>query len=71
MNSFNEIEDQPVVFFKDTISVEDVVNKISKGKIDIFKDAVVLEGGPNGRRKRVGITYELKDKDVVHLTFQK
>lgn len=71
MNSFNEIEDQPVVFFKDTVSVEDVVNKISKSKRDIFKDAVVLEGGPNGRRKRVGITYELKDKDVVHLTFQK
>jgi ribosome-interacting GTPase 1 len=71
MNSFNEIEDQPVVFYKDTISVEDVVIKISKSKLDIFKDTVVLEGGPNGRRKRVGITYELKDKDVVHLTFQK
>ena len=71
MNSFNEIEDQPVVFFRDTVSVKDVVEKISKSKLDTFKDAVVLEGGPNGRRKRVGITYELKDKDVVHLTFQK
>ncbi len=71
MNSFNEIEDQPVVFYKDTVNVEDVVIKISKSKIDIFKDAVVLEGGPNGRRKRVGLTYELKDKDVVHLTFRK
>jgi len=71
MNSFNEIQDKPVAFYNDTVIVEDVVNKISKSKIDIFKDAVVLEGGPNGRRKRVGITYELKDKDVIHLTFQK
>ena len=71
MNSFNEIEDQPIVFYKDTVNVEDVVIKISKSKLDVFKDAVVLEGGPNGRRKRVGISYELKDKDVVHLTFHK
>jgi len=71
MNSFNEIQDQPVVFFNDTVIVEDVVNKISKSKIDIFKDAVILEGGPNGRKKRVGITYELHDSDVVHLTFHK
>ncbi len=71
MNSFNEIEDVPVVFYQETLIVKDVVNKINKSKMDVFKDAVVLEGGPNGRRKRVGITYELKDKDVIHLTFKK
>lgn len=71
MNSFNEIEEEPVVFYKENLTVKDVVNKINKSKMDVFKDAVVLEGGPNGRRKRVGITYELKDKDVVHLTFKK
>ena len=71
MNSFNEIEDEPVVFFQESLIVKDVVNKLNKSKMDIFKDAVVLEGGPNGRRKRVGITYELKDKDVIHLTFKK
>ncbi|MCE7740689.1 MAG: 50S ribosome-binding GTPase [Candidatus Heimdallarchaeota archaeon] len=71
MNSFNEIEDRPVVFYNDTVIVEDVVNKISKSKIDIFKDALILEGGPTGRRKRVGISYELHDNDVIHLTFHK
>lgn len=71
MNSFNEIEDEPVVFYAETLIVKDVVSKINKSKLDVFKDAVVLEGGPNGRRKRVGLTYELSDKDVIHLTFKK
>ena len=71
MNSFNEIEEEPMVFYKENLIVKDVVNKINKSKLDVFKDAVVLEGGPNGRRKRVGLTYELKDKDVIHLTFKK
>ncbi len=71
MNSFNEIQEQPVVFFKDQITVKEVIQKVYKGKEEIFKDAVILEGGPNGRRKRVGITYELSDKDVIHLTFHK
>jgi len=71
MNSFNEIQEQPVVFYNNPIAVRDVIQKISKSKIEIFKDAVLLEGGPNGRRKRVGITYELSDSDVVHLTFRK
>ena len=71
MNSFNEIEEEPIVFYKENLIVKDVVNKINKNKIDVFKDAVVFEGGLDGRKKRVGITYELKDKDVIHLTFQK
>lgn len=71
MDSFNKIEDVPIVFFKDQLTVKDTVKKISKGKVDIFKDAIVLEGGPSGRRKRVGIDYELKDGDVIHLTFKK
>ena len=71
MNSFNEIEDEPIVFYTENLTVKDVVSKINKSKMDVFKDAVVLEGGPNGRRKRVGITYELSDKDVIHLTFKK
>jgi len=71
MNSFNEIQEQPIVFYKDQITVKEVIHKISKGKEDIFKDAVVLEGGPGGRRKRVGITYKLSDNDVIHLTFYK
>ncbi|TFG10354.1 hypothetical protein EU534_01100 [Candidatus Heimdallarchaeota archaeon] len=71
MNSFNEIEDEPVVFYTETLIVKDVVNKLNKSKMDVFKDAVVLEGGPNGRRKRVGLKYELSDKDVIHLTFKK
>jgi len=71
MNSFHEIEDEPVVFYTENLTVKDVVNKINKSKMDVFKDAVVLVGGPNGRRKRVGLTYELQDKDVVHLTFKK
>ncbi|MCE7742698.1 MAG: hypothetical protein GOP50_09590 [Candidatus Heimdallarchaeota archaeon] len=71
MNSFNEIEEEPVMFFQENLIVKDVVSKMNKSKMDVFKDAVVLEGGPNGRRKRVGITYELQDKDVIHLTFKK
>ena len=71
MDSFNKIEDLPIVFFKDLVTVKDVIKKIGKGKVEIFKDAVVLEGGPNGRRKRVGISYELVDGDVIHLTFHK
>jgi ribosome-interacting GTPase 1 len=71
MNSFNEIEEQPVVFYKDPITVKEVIQKVYRGKEEYFKDAVILEGGPNGRRKRVGITYELSDKDVIHLTFHK
>ncbi|MHA2357573.1 MAG: GTPase [Candidatus Heimdallarchaeaceae archaeon] len=71
MNQFNEIEEQPIAFYKDQITVKEVINKVSKGKEDIFKDAVILEGGPEGRRKRVGITYELSDNDIIHLTFFK
>jgi ribosome-interacting GTPase 1 len=71
MNSYSEIEEEPVVFYKESLIVKDVVNKMNKSKMDVFKDAVVLEGGPNGRRKRVGLTYELQDKDVIHLTFKK
>ncbi|MBY8999475.1 MAG: 50S ribosome-binding GTPase [Candidatus Heimdallarchaeota archaeon] len=71
MDSFNKIEELPVVFFKDQLTVKDVVKKIGKGKVEIFKDAVILEGGPTGRKKRVGISYELSDNDVVHLTFHK
>ena len=71
MNHFNEIQDQPIVFYNDPIIVKDVIQKVSKSKITVFKDAVLLEGGPNGRRKRVGITYELQDNDVIHLTFHK
>jgi ribosome-interacting GTPase 1 len=71
MNSFNEIEDQPIVFYKNPITVKEVIQKVYRGKEEFFKDAVILEGGPNGRRKRVGITYELSDKDVIHLTFHK
>jgi ribosome-interacting GTPase 1 len=71
MNSFNEIEDQPIVFYKDKITVKEVIQKVYRGKEEFFKDALILEGGPNGRRKRVGITYKLSDKDVIHLTFHK
>ena len=71
MNSFNEIQEQPIVFYNDPITVKDVMQRVTKSKIEIFKDAILLEGGPNGRRKRVGITYELSDNDVIHLTFQK
>jgi ribosome-interacting GTPase 1 len=71
MNAFNEIEEHPIVFYKDQVTVEDVVQKLKRKQIEIFKDAVVLEGGPNGRRKRVGITYELSDNDIIHLTFHK
>ncbi len=71
MDSFNKIEDFPIVFFKDQLTIKDVTKKIGKGKVEIFKDAIVLEGGSNGRRKRVGISYELADGDVVHLTFNK
>ncbi len=71
MNAFNEIEEQPVIFYKDQVTVEDVVQKVKRKQVVIFKDAVVLEGGPTGRRKRVGITYELSDNDVIHLTFHK
>jgi len=71
MNSFNEIEEQPIVFYKNQISVKEVIQKVYRGKEEYFKDAVILEGGPNGRRKRVGITYELSDEDVIHLTFHK
>lgn len=71
MNSFNEIEDQPIVFYKNPITVKEVIQKVYRGKEEFFKDAVILEGGPNGRRKRVGITYELSDNDVIHLTFHK
>ena len=71
MDSFNKIEDLPIVFFNAPVTVKDVIKKIGKGNVEIFKDAVVLEGGPNGRRKRVGISYELVDGDVIHLTFRK
>lgn len=71
MNSFNEIEEQPIVFYKNQISVKDVIQKVYRGKEEFFKDAVILEGGPNGRRKRVGITYKLSDRDIIHLTFHK
>ncbi|MHA1346201.1 MAG: GTPase [Candidatus Heimdallarchaeaceae archaeon] len=71
MDSFNKIEELPIVFFKDQLTVKDVTKKIGKGKVEIFKDAVVLEGGQNGRKKRVGISYELSDGDIVHLTFHK
>ena len=71
MNAFNEIEEQPVIFYKDQVTVEDVVQKVKRKQAEIFKDAVVLEGGPAGRRKRVGNTYELSDNDVIHLTFHR
>ena len=71
MNTFNEIQEQPIVFYNNPITVKDVILKVSKSKLDVFKDAVLLEGGSNGRRKRVGITYELADNDVIHLTFRK
>ena len=71
MNAFNEIEEHPFIFYKDQITVEDVVQKVKRKQVEIFKDAVLLEGGPTGRRKRVGITYELSDNDVIHLTFHK
>ncbi len=71
MNSFNEIEEQPIVFYKNQVTVKEVIQKVYRVKEESFKDAVLLEGGLNGRRKRVGITYELSDKDVIHLTFHK
>ncbi|NPD89039.1 MAG: hypothetical protein HGN29_09945 [Asgard group archaeon] len=71
MNTFNEIEEQPIVFYKDQVTVKEAIQKVYRGKEELFKDAVILEGGPNGRRKRVGIAYELSDKDVIHLTFHK
>jgi len=71
MNAYNEIEEQPIIFYKDHVTVEDVIKKLKRKQVDIFKNAVVLEGGPTGRRKRVGITYELSDNDVIHLTFHK
>ncbi|MFX0028069.1 MAG: GTPase [Candidatus Hermodarchaeota archaeon] len=66
MSTSGKIAEKPLIMDKDS-SIKDAAIKIHKSFFESFDHAVVIREGARQKRKRVGLDYILKDKDVIEI----
>jgi ribosome-interacting GTPase 1 len=60
------VAEKPLIIERDS-TVKDVAEKIHKSFLHLFDHALIIREGERQSRKKVGLEYELKDRDIIEL----
>ena len=66
MSTAGRIAEKPLIMDENS-SIKDAAIKIHKSFFESFDHAVVIREGARQKRKKVGLDYTLKDKDVIEI----
>ena len=66
MSTTGKIAEKPLIMDKNS-TIKDAAIKIHKSFFESFDHAVVVREGARQKRKRVGLDYHLKDKDIIEI----
>ncbi|MBN1801325.1 MAG: 50S ribosome-binding GTPase [Candidatus Lokiarchaeota archaeon] len=61
-----KVAEKPLILNEDS-TVKDVTLKIHKTFFELFDHAIVIREGARQKRKKVGLDYALKDRDIVEI----
>ena len=64
MSSAGKIAEKPLIMDEDS-SIKDAAIKIHKSFFESFDHAIVIREGARQKRKKVGLDYGLKDRDII------